>query len=101
MAFYFEKTKKVIIMTEENEEDFKNINICRFCEKEISIDKVRGQCHLTGKYRGPILMIFFKIRADVIAKPEVGFPERHFLLTVACRCFSSDKFSAVRSAWKT
>ena len=29
MAFYFKKTKKDIIMTEENE-DFKN-NICRFC----------------------------------------------------------------------
>ena len=53
MAFYFKKTKKDIIMTEENEEDYKNDNICRFCEKNIESDKVRDHCHLTGKYRGP------------------------------------------------
>ena len=34
MAFYFKETKKDIIMTKENEEDFKNSNICRFCEKK-------------------------------------------------------------------
>ena len=53
MAFYFKNTKKDIIMTEEDEEDFRNDNICRFCEKEIITDKVRDHCHLTGKYRGP------------------------------------------------
>ena len=53
MAFYFKNTKKDIIMTEEDEEDFKDDNICRFCEKEILSDKVRDHCHLTGKYRGP------------------------------------------------
>ena len=52
-AFYFKNTKKDIIMTKENEEDFKNKNFCRFCEKEILSDKVRDHCHLTGKYRGP------------------------------------------------
>ena len=40
-------------MTREDEEDFKKINICRFCEKEIISDKVRDHCHLTGKFRGP------------------------------------------------
>ena len=29
------------------------ILICRFCEKEIIIDKVRDHCHLIDKYRGP------------------------------------------------
>ena len=53
MAFFFENTKKEIIMTQKNEEDFKNNNICRFCEKQILSDKVRDHCHLTGKYRGP------------------------------------------------
>ena len=53
MAFYFEETMKDIIMKQEDEEDFKNNNICRFCEKEILSDKVRDHCHLTGKYRGP------------------------------------------------
>ena len=53
MAFYFKETKKDIIMTQEDEEKYKNNNICRFCEKEILSDKVRDHCHLTGKYRGP------------------------------------------------
>ena len=53
MVFYFKNNKKDIIMTEEDEEKFKNNNICRFCEKNIESDKVRDHCHLTGKYRGP------------------------------------------------
>ena len=53
MNFYFKNTKKEIIMTEEDEESFDINNICRFCEKKILSDKVRGHCHLTGKYRGP------------------------------------------------
>ena len=40
-------------MTEENEENYKNNNVCRFCEGEILSDKVRDHCHVTGKYRGP------------------------------------------------
>ena len=53
MAFYFKNTKKDIIMTHEDEEDYRNKNICRLCEKYIEYDKVRDHCHLTGKYRGP------------------------------------------------
>ena len=53
MTFYFKKVKKDIIMKQEDEEYFKNNNICRFCEKELLSDKVRDHCHLTGKYRGP------------------------------------------------
>ena len=54
MAFYFKNTNKDIIMTQEDEEDYKNDNTCRFCEKEILSDKVRNHCHLTGNYRGPV-----------------------------------------------
>ena len=53
MAFYFKNTKKDIIMTEKDEEDYRSSNVCRFCEREILSDKVRDHCHLTGKYRGP------------------------------------------------
>ena len=53
MAFYFKNTKKDIIMTQKDKEDFNNYYYCRFCEKEILSDKVRDHCHLTGKYRGP------------------------------------------------
>ena len=35
MAFYIKISKKDIIMTEKDEEVYKNINICRFCEKII------------------------------------------------------------------
>ena len=53
MAFYFKNTKKDIIMTQENKEDFENSGICRFCEKEIIFDIVGDHCHLTGSCRGP------------------------------------------------
>ena len=53
MAFYFKNTKKDIVMTEGDEEDYRKNKFCRFCEKEIVSDKVRDHCHLTGKYRGP------------------------------------------------
>ena len=53
MAFYFKNTNKDIIMTEEDKEDYRINNICRFCEKNFESDKVRDHCHLTGKYRGP------------------------------------------------
>ena len=53
MAFYFKNTKKDIIMTDKDEEDYQNNDICRFCEKNNESDKVRDLCHLTGDYRGP------------------------------------------------
>ena len=40
-------------MIQEDEEDYRNNNICRFCEKFIEFDKVRDHCQLTSKYRGP------------------------------------------------
>ena len=40
-------------MTEKDEENYKNKNICRFCEKFIESVKSRDHCHLTSKYRGP------------------------------------------------
>ena len=40
MAFYFKNTKKDIIMTEENEEDYRINNICRFCEKKLNLIKL-------------------------------------------------------------
>ena len=53
MAFFFENTKKDIVMTDEGKKVFDINNICRFCEKNIESHKVRDLCHLTGKYRGP------------------------------------------------
>ena len=40
-------------MTEEDNEDYRNINSCQFCEKKIESDKVRDHCHLIGTYKGP------------------------------------------------
>ena len=53
MNFWFKNTKKDIIMTEEDQQNFENNNICRYCEKYIELDKVRDHCQLTGNYRGP------------------------------------------------
>ena len=52
MPLCFKNNKKDIIMTKEDVEDYTNKNTCQFCEKEISIGKVRDHCHLTGKYTG-------------------------------------------------
>ena len=71
MAFYFKNTKRDIIMTEDDEEDFKNNNICRFCEKEILSDKVRDHCHLTGDYRGPA---HSKCNINVTQKQSIFIP---------------------------
>ena len=40
-------------MTQEDEEDYKNNNMCRFCEKNIESEKVHNHCQLTGNYGGP------------------------------------------------
>ena len=40
-------------MTEKDEEDFKNNDVCRFDEKNIEFNKVRDHCHSTGRCRGP------------------------------------------------
>ena len=53
MAFYFKNSNKDIIMTEEDDEDYRINKMCRFCEKNNESDKVKDHCHLTGKYRGP------------------------------------------------
>ena len=53
MAFYFKNTNKDIFMTGEDEEEYRSENICSFCEKEIISDKVRDDCYLACKYRGP------------------------------------------------
>ena len=37
MVFFFKNTNKDIIMTEEDEEDFRNKNFCRFVEKKYPI----------------------------------------------------------------
>ena len=53
MAFYLKNTNKDIIMTEEDEEEYRKSKNYRFCEKKLIDNKVRDHCHLTGKYRGP------------------------------------------------
>ena len=52
-AFYFKNSNKDSILTDKDEEQYRNINICRFCEKEIFSDQVKDQCNFTRKYRRP------------------------------------------------
>ena len=50
-------------MTQQNEKNFWNYNIYRFCEKTNESDKIRDNCHLTGAYKRPAHnMCFFKIK---------------------------------------
>ena len=51
MTFYFDNTKRDIIMSEKYE-DYRKNNICRLCEN-IHSDKVRDHCRSTGKNRVP------------------------------------------------
>ena len=43
---------KRLIMTNEDEEIYHNSRICWICKQELSMDKARDHCHLTGKFRG-------------------------------------------------
>ena len=40
MAVYFKNTNKDTIMTDEDEEDYRNNIICRFCEKILNLIKL-------------------------------------------------------------
>ena len=53
IAFYFKNINKDNIMSDKVDEDYRSNSICRFCEKETIVDKLRHHCHLTIKYRGP------------------------------------------------
>ena len=46
------KLKKKMVMTEQDEENFRTATHCRFCDEELKEDRVRDHCHMTGKYRG-------------------------------------------------
>ena len=47
-----ENFKKILFMTEKEEEHFQSSNTCWICEKLIEHEKVRNHCHITEKYRG-------------------------------------------------
>ena len=40
MVFYFENSKKDIIITEKDKEDSKKCHICRYCEKILNLEKL-------------------------------------------------------------
>ena len=46
------KFPKKMILTKENERDFRKATHCHICEKELGGDRVRDHCHLSGKFRG-------------------------------------------------
>ena len=43
---------KPLIMTEQNKKDYENATHCWICGQEITENKVRDHCHITGVYRG-------------------------------------------------
>ena len=85
MAFYFKNTEEGIIMTKETEEEFKNIDVCRFCEKYVESDKVRDHCQLTSKYRGPA---HYKCNINITQKQSNFLPFLfHKLSNYDCHMF--------------
>ena len=76
MAFCFENTNKLNVMTQEDEEHYRDNNVCRFCEENIESDKVRDLRHLTGKHTGPA---HNKCNNNVTQKQSIFF---HLLFTV-------------------
>ena len=52
MAFYFKNTNKDILLTQDDEEDYRNSIICRFCERNFESDKAGDHCQITGIYTG-------------------------------------------------
>ena len=48
------KTYKPMSLTKGEKKEFRKNSICHICEEKIEGEvKVRDNCHLTGKYRGP------------------------------------------------
>ena len=43
---------KELVMTKKDNEDFKNSNVCWFCNNHYIDDNVRDQCHISGKHKG-------------------------------------------------
>ena len=41
-------------MITENENNYRNSEICLICSQNIIKDKVRDYCHITGKFRGAV-----------------------------------------------
>ena len=54
MALYSKNTKKDILITGEDGEQYRII-ICRFVKKKFSFEKVTDQCLLTSIYKGQII----------------------------------------------
>ena len=48
MPLHLKNTEKDVIMTDEDEKHYENINNCRICGKEIYSDKLRDQSQLTS-----------------------------------------------------
>ena len=44
---------KKLNMSQEDENNYKNSEICLICNQKIIKNKVRDHCHITGKFRGP------------------------------------------------
>ena len=85
MAYLFKITINDISMPKQGGEDYKNNNICRFCEEEIITDKVIDHCHLTEKYRGPA---HSKCNIDVTQKQSNFIPFLfHYFSNYNCHMF--------------
>ena len=85
MKFCLKNNKKDIILTDDDEEQNRNINICWFREKDIYANKVHDYCHITETYKSPT---HEKCRINVEGKQSNFFPLAfHGFETYDCRLF--------------
>ena len=70
LAFYFKNTRKDTIKTNEDEEDYRINNICRFCEKNIESDKVGDHClwlvNIEVQLRVHVILMLHKNKGNFI-----------------------------------
>jgi hypothetical protein len=101
------KHNEKMIMTKEDEEDFRNSLCCHICEEPLGDDKVRDHCHATGKFRGAAhskcnLEFFSNRQLPVIFHNLRGY-DSHFIINQA-RCISedlsSDRFSVIPNSFE-
>ena len=77
-------------MTEEDETDYRNTSICRFCEKISKNYEVSDHCHITGKYKSSAHNSY---NFNVTQKQSSFLPFFHKFGKLDCHLFFKKKVS--------
>ena len=70
------------MLAEEDKKDFKNLNICRLCEKNNESEKIRDPCQLTGKYREPAHQLITFLKQRFYSNKVISFHSNYTFLVI-------------------